>query len=85
MFALFQLASPIMNKATLRKELMQLSPAERIELACDLWDSIAPGDLPPLTDAQKQEIERRHEALIRDPNRGSTWEDVKARLWAKYK
>ena len=71
-----------MNKAALRKE---LTPAERIELACDLWDSIAPEEHPPLTDAQKQELERRHEALVRDPTRGSKWEDVRARLWSKYK
>ena len=73
-----------MNKALLA-ELMQLTPAERLELVEELWDSILPRDLPPLTEEQKQEIERRYEALVRDPNRGSTWEDARARLWAKYR
>jgi putative addiction module component (TIGR02574 family) len=68
-----------MNKAPL-KELLELTPAERLELVEELWDSIPPQDLPPLT-----EIERRYEALVRDPSRGSTWEDAKARLWAKYR
>ena len=36
-----------MNKALLA-ELMQLSPAERIELVHDLWDSIPPGECPSL-------------------------------------
>jgi putative addiction module component (TIGR02574 family) len=73
-----------MNKALLA-ELMRLTPTERLELVEELWDSILPQDLPPLTEEQKQEIERRYEALVRDPNRGSTWEDARARLWAKYR
>jgi putative addiction module component (TIGR02574 family) len=73
-----------MNKALL-KELLELTPTERLELVEELWDSIPPQELPPLTEEQKQEIERRYEALVRDPNRGSTWEDARARLWAKYR
>jgi putative addiction module component (TIGR02574 family) len=75
---------PIMNEALL-KELMELTPEERIQLVEDLWDSIPPQDAPPLTAAQKQEIDRRYEAMVRDPRRGSKWEDVEARLRAKYK
>ena len=73
-----------MNKSLL-KELLELSPAERIELAEDLWDSIEPGDLPPLTVEQIKECERRYAEHIRDPGSGSKWEDVKARLLARYK
>ena len=73
-----------MNKALL-KELLELPAAERLELVEELWDSIRPGDLPPLTDAQIEEFERRHEALVNDPSRGSTWEAAKTRLLAKYK
>lgn len=36
-----------MNKALLAK-LKQLSPAQRIELVHDLWDSIPPGESPSL-------------------------------------
>jgi putative addiction module component (TIGR02574 family) len=73
-----------MNKSLL-KEALELTPAERIDLVGEIWDSIPPQDMPPLTAEQKQEIERRYEAMVRDPNRGSKWEDVEARLRAKYK
>jgi putative addiction module component (TIGR02574 family) len=73
-----------MNKALL-KELLELSPAERIELAEDLWDSIEPEDMPPLSAEQIAEYERRYVEHLRDPSGASTWEDVKARLLARYK
>ena len=39
-------------------ELLKLSPAERIQLAEDLWDSVAaqPESLPALSDDQRREI-----------------------------
>jgi putative addiction module component (TIGR02574 family) len=73
-----------MNKALL-KELMELSPEERIQLAEDLWDSIAPEEVPPLTEEQKREIDRRLTEHKKHPGRASPWEEVKARLWARYK
>ena len=47
-----------MNKSLL-KQLLELSAAERIELAEELWDSIEPEEMPPLTAEQEQEVERR--------------------------
>jgi putative addiction module component (TIGR02574 family) len=73
-----------MNKALL-KELMELTPEERIQLAEDLWDSIEPEDMTPLTSEQKLELNRRLEEHRRNPGRASPWEEVKARLWARYK
>jgi len=73
-----------MNKAVLR-ELLELTPVERIQLAQDLWDSIEPEDMPPLTSEQKQEVDRRHAEHVRNPGRASKWEEVKARLLARYK
>jgi putative addiction module component (TIGR02574 family) len=72
-----------MNKPLLQ-ELLKLSPAERIELAQELWDSIAPNEMPPLTDAQKQEIDRRIAEHERDPSRASSWDEVQARLQARF-
>jgi putative addiction module component (TIGR02574 family) len=66
-------------------ELMELSPQERIELAEDLWDSVAERDMPPLTPEQKEELDRRYAEHLRDPGSASKWEDVKARLLARYK
>ena len=52
-----------------------LSPAERIELAQDLWDSLTPeeaGEIP-LSEAQRAELERRLDAARRNPKEGYSW------------
>jgi len=72
-----------MNKALLA-ELLELTPAERIQLAEDLWDSISPQDWPPLSTEQQEEIDRRLSEHARDPSRASSWEEVRARLWARF-
>ncbi|MBD2425014.1 addiction module protein [Phormidium sp. FACHB-1136] len=65
----------------LKMEISQLSVAERIQLAEDLWDSIlAESDELPWTDAQTQELDRRLEQYQADPKIGSSWEVVKGRL-----
>jgi len=66
-------------------ELMKLSPAERIQLAQDLWDSITPEEMPPLTPEQIEEMERRLAEHEKDPGSAVPWEEVRARLWARYK
>jgi putative addiction module component (TIGR02574 family) len=73
-----------MNKALLQ-ELLELTPDERLELVEQLWDSIAPEDMPPLTEAQKKELDRRLAEHEKDPSRASTWEEVRSRLWARYR
>jgi putative addiction module component (TIGR02574 family) len=46
-----------------------------------LWDSILERqDEVPLTDVQKQELDRRLEQYQQNPTDGSTWEAVKQRL-----
>jgi putative addiction module component (TIGR02574 family) len=63
----------------------RLSVAERIVLVQQIWDSIAidPNQLP-LTEAQRQELERR--ADDDDVNPGDTvpWEQVKAEALARW-
>jgi len=66
-------------------ELLELSPAERLQLAEDLWDSVKPEEMPPLTTEQMQEIERRYEELVCDPEKGVTWDEIKAKILARYK
>ncbi len=62
-------------------ELLKLSVSERIQLAEDLWDSIAAEpDALPLTDAQRAEIEHRLAKHDRDPESAIPWEEVRARL-----
>jgi len=62
-------------------DISKLSVAERIQLAEDLWESVAAdtGDLP-LSAAQKAELERRLADLERDPSAGEPWKDVRARI-----
>jgi putative addiction module component (TIGR02574 family) len=58
-----------------------LSLAERIQLAEDLWDSVAAetGGLP-LTEAQATELDQRLVQLARDPEAGDPWEVVRGRI-----
>jgi putative addiction module component (TIGR02574 family) len=74
-----------MRRPELWAELMELTPAERLDLAEELWDSVEPREIPPLTKEQKQELDRRYAEHLRDPTRASKWEDVEARLLARYK
>jgi putative addiction module component (TIGR02574 family) len=69
-------------KESLMTELLQLSPAERIQLAEDLWDSVAEG-MPDLTQEQIAECERRLAEHDRDPSTARPWEEVRARLWSR--
>lgn len=67
-------------------ELLKLTPAERIQLAQDLWDSI-PEEEPEvlaLTEEEYQELNRRLADHERDPSTALAWEDVRARLWKRF-
>ena len=70
----------MMNKIT-TANLLQLSVSERIQLVEDLWDSIV---LVPesvqLTEAQKQELDRRLDAYHKNPDTGSPWDLVRERI-----
>jgi putative addiction module component (TIGR02574 family) len=67
----------------LKVDIAELSISERIQLAEDLWDSILAEsnvDEFPLSETQKQELDRRLEIHCLNPQQGSTWEEVKRRL-----
>jgi len=67
--------------SNLTQELLKLSAAERIQLAEDLWDSVARNpELVPVTDAQKEEIDRRLARFAEGSTQTSDWEDLKKRL-----
>jgi putative addiction module component (TIGR02574 family) len=70
-------------------EALKLPAGERIRLAQELWDSIAPEaeanpDLLPLSEEQIQELERRLAEHERDPSSALPWEEVRARLRARF-
>ncbi|MYA60997.1 MAG: addiction module protein [Dehalococcoidia bacterium] len=60
-----------------------LSIEERIQLVGEIWDSIAEeeGEFG-LTDAQRDEIDRRLESYKANPDQVFSWEEIKARLQA---
>lgn len=63
------------------EDILQLSVSERIQLAEDIWDSIAanPESLA-LTDAERQELDRRLESYARNPDEGVSWDDLKKQV-----
>jgi putative addiction module component (TIGR02574 family) len=62
----------------------RLSTEERLALVQEIWDSIA-GDVEraPLTEAQKQEIDRRLAAHRANPQAAIPWEQVEAEALAR--
>lgn len=65
-------------------DLMELSVTERLELVEDLWDSIA--EIPEsveLSDEQKRFLDERISKYHSNPDEGSSWEQVKARIRKK--
>ncbi len=74
-----------MTTNALRQELFKLTAAERLELVEELWESIAAeaerdADVLPLTDAQKEELDRRIVAHRADPSRVVPWQEVRKEL-----
>lgn len=65
-------------------EIMMLPIPERIELAKAILDSIAVESIPSeLTDAQRQELERRLADDQANPDDVVSWEEIKAGLQAR--
>jgi putative addiction module component (TIGR02574 family) len=66
----------------LTKDPLELSVAERIQLAEDLWESVLakPEELE-LTDAQKAELDRRLDRLDKEGLRGKPWDEVRRRIF----
>ena len=63
----------------------RLSVDERIALVQQIWDSIAADvDRLPLTEAQRQELERRADDDDANPGDTVPWEQVKAEALARW-
>lgn len=62
----------------------QLSFQERIALVQELWDSIAAeAEQAPLTETQRQEVDRRLAAHRANPQAAIPWEQVEAEALAR--
>ena len=75
-----------MSTVEILEELPKLTTEERneirlrlAELDCDLWFD----DEEPLTDAEKAVLEARLAAYEKDPDAGSSWAEVEARIRAR--
>ena len=62
----------------LPETIRHLSVTERLQLLEDIWESILEDEaVPPLSPAQRAEIDRRLEAYDANPSSGRPWSEVK--------
>jgi putative addiction module component (TIGR02574 family) len=68
-----------------RPDFLNLSVAERIQLAEDIWDSIAAEspDSVALTPDQLQAVQVRLEEHAQDPASAVSWDEVRAELFQR--
>jgi putative addiction module component (TIGR02574 family) len=57
-----------------------LSVEDRLRLADEIYESVEADDHAELSDEMKRELDRRIAADDANPEAGSSWEEVKARL-----
>jgi putative addiction module component (TIGR02574 family) len=70
-----------MIESPLADEIYQLTIDERLLLVQEIWDSIvADQESLAVTEAQKEELDRRLEAYHASPEEGSSWDEVKQRI-----
>lgn len=68
-----------------KPDFLNLSVAERIQLAEDIWDSIAAEnpEAATLSPAQVQELQARLDAHDQDPSTAVTWEQLRSELFQR--
>lgn len=65
----------------LRESILQMSPAERIALALEIWESVeAEAAELPVTQAQKAELDWSLEDVEAHPDDELSWDTAKAEL-----
>ena len=71
-----------MDVNTVLREVETWSVEDQVQLVQQLWNRLEDqGYEPELTGDQKAELDRRLAAHEESPDAGSSWEQVKARLW----
>ena len=70
-----------MSRKVTVEDTLDMSVPDRLKLAQDIWDSIS-GDpaTVPVSDAERQEIERRLAEHERDPSSTIPWDEVKRQI-----
>lgn len=70
-----------MSDESIRAEIAKLSYEDKLRLANDLWDEIErESEGLPLTDAQREEVERRVREHEANPGQYQTWEEVRREI-----
>ena len=70
-----------MSTSSLPPDIRTLPVDTRLDLVTMIWDSILEDEAQiALTDAQKAELDRRLAAHAAEPDRGASWQEVKAKL-----
>lgn len=70
---LFQVSADILEEAR------KMSPAERLQLISQLWDTLSEEDIP-VSSEERALLDARVEDLETNPQDQSPWPEVKARL-----
>jgi|TARA_B100001105_G_C22213600_1_gene366525 putative addiction module component (TIGR02574 family) len=76
------------SKSEILSELPKLSPSERMEIRSKLVELDGDAWLDteePLTEAEKALLDSRLAAYEKDPDAGSTWQEVENRIAAQLK
>ena len=73
----------MLAKSEIQREALNLSAQERIELVVELWDSLAPGEIP-VPDWQRNLIRDRVAALehVVPEERSVPWDAVRKRIFS---
>lgn len=74
----FVTISPVKDLA----RLLELPPDERLQIVEAIWDSLL--DVPeavPISDAVREELDRRLDAYYADPASARPWDEIRAELF----
>ena len=75
-----------MNLDTILNEVRSWPTADRLRLIEEVWNGISDDDgEPELTDELKAELDRRLEALTKNPDAVVPWEVIEARARERFK
>jgi len=66
----------------LRDRVRQLTPADRLDLISELWESLETDQLD-VTPAERELLDARLADLRENPDAGRPWEDIEAELHAR--
>ncbi len=78
------LLKDISSMASPKFDFSHLTPAERLELISERWDSLD-AEAAPISPELAAELDRRVAEAERDPDGGRSWEDVRADLGRRIK